>query len=141
MSAAAVKLSPSVKALIAAPHALGSAIAAPAAATSKALFDKIRSRGEAGGVSSDTWLCLSTAALVTVNSPQAVCQLFDYAAERDASLPARIRAAGVSGRIQRLHTAVLTRWCCPLGHARDWVEVHQLLWSEYCNLAPPVMHN
>ena len=43
------------------------------------LFDKIRSEGEAGGVGRETWLTLTGAAMVTVNCPDGVCELFDYA--------------------------------------------------------------
>jgi hypothetical protein len=97
MSAASVKLSSAVKALIAAPHALGSAIPAPAKAVSTALFDKIRSRGESKGVGQETWLCLSTAALVTANSPAAVCDLYTYAAEKGNNPEKQVQAAAVSG--------------------------------------------
>jgi hypothetical protein len=96
MSAASVKLSSAVKALIAAPHALGTAIPAPAKAVSTALFDKIRSRGESNGVGRETWLCLSTAALVTANSPAAVCDLYSYAADKVKSMEEQVQAAAVS---------------------------------------------
>ncbi len=99
MAAASVKLSPTLKALIAAPHALGSAIPAPSKAVSKALFDKIRSGGH--GVGDETWLCVSTAALVTVNSPAAVCELFSYAAEQANDVNGQIRAASVSLAFRR----------------------------------------
>jgi hypothetical protein len=94
MSAASIKLSPTLKALIAAPHALGSAIPAPSKAASTALFDRIRSGGK--GVGDETWLCLSTAALVTVNSPDAVCELFSYAAGQAKDVKGQVRAASVS---------------------------------------------
>jgi hypothetical protein len=95
MAASAVKLSPALKALIAAPHAMGSAIPAPSRAVITSLFDGIRSRGESGGVGSESWLTLSSAALVTVNSPETVCELFSYAANRKGDVQDQVQAAGV----------------------------------------------
>jgi hypothetical protein len=95
MAASAVKLSPALKALIAAPHAMGSAIPAPSRPIITSLFDGIRSRGESGGVGSESWLTLSSAALVTVNSPETVCELFTYAANRKGDVQDQVHAAGV----------------------------------------------
>lgn len=95
MSAAAVKLSPAIKALLAAPHSLGTARPAPARPTLSSLFDRIRSRGESNGVGPESWLTLSTAALVTVNSPATVCALFSYAAEKRGDVEDQVRAAAV----------------------------------------------
>lgn len=82
MSAAAkLKLSPALKQLIALPSAKGAALPAPPPAAFKQVFDNIRHKGERGGVGRETWLTLGTAALFTVNSPDAVCQLFNYASE------------------------------------------------------------
>ncbi|WVQ96925.1 hypothetical protein IAU59_004033 [Kwoniella sp. CBS 9459] len=93
--AAAVKLSPAVKSLINAPHAFGSAIPRPAAASTHALFEKIRTRGEEGGIGPETWLTLSTGSLVTVNSPDTLCALFDYASNRSRGLDEKVKAAAV----------------------------------------------
>ncbi|OCF42832.1 hypothetical protein I317_03309 [Kwoniella heveanensis CBS 569] len=93
--AAAVKLSPVVKSLIGAPHALGSAIPKPAPEKVHALFEKIRVKGEQGGVGPDSWLTLSTGSLVTVNSPATLCSLFDYASSRSEGLQGKINAAAV----------------------------------------------
>lgn len=82
MSAAAkLKLSPALKQLIALPSAKGAALPSPPPAAFKSLFDNIRHKGERGGIGRETWLTLGTAALFTVNSPDAVCQLFNYASE------------------------------------------------------------
>ncbi|WOO78006.1 Dol-P-Man:Man(5)GlcNAc(2)-PP-Dol alpha-1,3-mannosyltransferase [Vanrija pseudolonga] len=89
-TAAAVKLSPALKALIAAPHARGEALAAPARQVTNALFDRLRGRGEAGGVGRETWLSVGSAVLFTVNSPDAVTALYNYAAEGE----------GVAGKVE-----------------------------------------
>lgn len=80
--AASLKLSPHLKALINAPHALPSAISSPGRPALKSLFGKISSKGEKYGLDHQTWLTLSTAALVTVNSPESVNGLWDYAKSR-----------------------------------------------------------
>lgn len=95
MSAASVKLSPALKSLISAPHALGAAIPSPGRKATTALFDKIRTRGEAGGVGRESWLTVSSAALVTVNSPEGVCELFDYAREGKGGVEDMVMAAAV----------------------------------------------
>ena len=77
--ASSLKLSPHLKALINAPHSLPSPIASPGRAALNQLFDKISSKGEKYGIGHETWLTLSTAALVTVNSPESVGGLWEYA--------------------------------------------------------------
>lgn len=74
-----MKLSPHLKALINSPHALPSPVSSPGRAALTSLFDKITSRGEKYGVGHEAWLTLSTAALVTVNSPESVGGLWEYA--------------------------------------------------------------
>ena len=96
-AAAAVKLSPALKSLIAAPHTFGSPLPSPGRRATTALFDNIRSEGEAGGVGRDSWLTLTGAALVTVNSPEGICELFDYAKERRGGVEDQVMAAAVSG--------------------------------------------
>lgn len=93
--ASKLKLSPRLKALIALPSARGSAIPAPPLAKTRAILDRIRTAGEAGGVGRDTWISLSTATLFTVNSPESICQLYDYATEGN-ELPSNILTAAVS---------------------------------------------
>jgi hypothetical protein len=77
--AASLKLSPHLKALINSPHALPAPISSPGRAALKSLFDKITSKGEKYGVGHEAWLTLSTAALVTVNSPESIGGLWEYA--------------------------------------------------------------
>ncbi|GMK57186.1 hypothetical protein CspeluHIS016_0400200 [Cutaneotrichosporon spelunceum] len=77
--AAALKLSPALKALIKAPGARGAPTPAPPAPVLRSLFERVRARGEAGGVGRETWLSMGTSALFAINSPDAVCALYDYA--------------------------------------------------------------
>ncbi|RXK38278.1 hypothetical protein M231_04451 [Tremella mesenterica] len=89
------KLSPSLKALISAPHALGRPLPAPPQLTR--VFDTLRSRSrphlEDGTIPSEPFLVLATATLVTVNSPESVQRLWKYAVEgRDVMGSARTAA-------------------------------------------------
>lgn len=77
-----MKLSPHLKALINAPHALPSPISSPGRSALNSLFDKITSKGEKYGLDHQSWLTLGTAALVTVNSPESVLGLWEYAKAR-----------------------------------------------------------
>ena len=96
-AASSVRLSESLKALIAAPHAHGSAIPAPPRPAFHNLFNKISSTAEKNGARNDIWLTLSTGALVTVNSPASLCELYDYASEKQGKdLKEQIRIASVS---------------------------------------------
>lgn len=56
---ASTKLSPALKALIAAPHARGTALPAPSLAVTDRLFDSIRASATSNGIGSSTWLTLS----------------------------------------------------------------------------------
>jgi hypothetical protein len=99
-AASSVRLSESLKALIAAPHALGSAILAPPRPAFQSLFNKISSTAEKNGAKNDVWLTLSTGALVTVNSPASLCELYDFASEkRGKDLKEQIRIAAVSAKL------------------------------------------
>jgi hypothetical protein len=99
-AASSVRLSESLKALIAAPHALGSAIPAPPRPAFQGLFNKISSTAEKNGAKNDVWLTLSTGALVTVNSPASLCELYDFASEkRGKDLKEQIRIAAVSAKL------------------------------------------
>lgn len=82
-----MKLSPHLKALINAPHSLPSAIPSPGRGALNGILDKITSRGSKYGIDHRAWLTLGTAALVTLNSPESVSGLWEYAT----------RAKGVDG--------------------------------------------
>ncbi|KAM0751483.1 hypothetical protein T439DRAFT_324665 [Meredithblackwellia eburnea MCA 4105] len=75
---AANKLTNSLKTLLKAPHARGGPLPAPTPARTKHLFDLISSSAKSNGLAHDTWLTLSTAALVTLNSPATLCELYSY---------------------------------------------------------------
>ncbi|KLT44162.1 hypothetical protein CC85DRAFT_283951 [Cutaneotrichosporon oleaginosum] len=92
--ASALKLSPALKALIKLPAARGSPTPAPALPVLRGLFDRVRSRGEAGGIGRDTWLSMNTSALFAINSPDALCALYDYAVASD-NVRGRVQAAAV----------------------------------------------
>lgn len=92
--AAALKLSPALKQLIKLPAARGAPIPSPAAPQLNALFDRVRERGEKGGISRDTWLAMNTSALFAINSPDAVCGLFDYATQGD-NTKRKVNAAAI----------------------------------------------
>ncbi|OCF54407.1 hypothetical protein L486_07955 [Kwoniella mangroviensis CBS 10435] len=77
-AAASVKLSPALKTLVNLPSALPSSIPAPSQQVTTKLFDSIRSNAPSD-LSRHAWLTVGTAALLTVNSPEAICQLWDYA--------------------------------------------------------------
>lgn len=96
MSAAATKLSPALKALISAPHARGSALPAPPKSVCTDLFTRISSSGRHHGLGLDSWLCLSTASLVTVNSPAALCELYDFATQKMTNGREKAGVAAVS---------------------------------------------
>ena len=94
--AAAVKLSPALKALISSPAAKGSALPSPGASAINDLFGKIVKTGEQNGVSKETWLTLGTAAIMTVNSPPALGHLYDFAAG-SGDVKEKGQVAAVSG--------------------------------------------
>ncbi|WRT68801.1 uncharacterized protein IL334_005781 [Kwoniella shivajii] len=77
-AAPSIKLSPSLKSLVNHPSSLPSPIPAPKASTTYSLFDTIRSNAPSD-LSRNAWLTLGTAALLTINSPDTICQLWDYA--------------------------------------------------------------
>jgi hypothetical protein len=130
-AASSVRLSESLKALIAAPHALGSAIPAPPRPAFQSLFSKISSTAEKNGAKNDVWLTLSTGALVTINSPASLCELYDFASEkRGKDLKEQIRIAAVSGAALSIEQVVATGLVLMmpvvlLDHAGSRVEVHR----------------
>jgi len=97
MSAASVKLSPAIKALIALPSARGRSIPSPRPDLLHGLFRRVVGKGEKGGVGRDTWLTLCTAGVMTVNSPESLVGLYEFAGERvGGAVEERARNAAVS---------------------------------------------
>jgi hypothetical protein len=97
MSAASVKLSPAIKALIALPSARGRSIPSPRPDLLHGLFRRVVGKGEKGGVGRDTWLTLCTAGVMTVNSPESLVGLYEFASERvGGAVEERARNAAVS---------------------------------------------
>ncbi|ORY35061.1 hypothetical protein BCR39DRAFT_516451 [Naematelia encephala] len=88
-----IKLSPALKSLISAPHAFPAALPAPPRQALNELFDQIRRRAEPYGVNADTWLTLGTAGIMTVNSPDSLCALWDFASARRDNQEGKIRDA------------------------------------------------
>ncbi|OJJ45516.1 hypothetical protein ASPZODRAFT_134196 [Penicilliopsis zonata CBS 506.65] len=68
------KLSPSLKALINAPFARPNTVAAPR--NIQSVYQKIKQGAEAKNVSQSSWLVLSSAATMTMNSPESLATLF-----------------------------------------------------------------
>ena len=91
------KLSPALKSLISASHALGGPLPAPKNLTS--LLGSIRSRSkqhlEPTSGPSDPFVVLAAAALATVNSPDSLCGLYKYAASEQGDERAQARTAAV----------------------------------------------
>ncbi|KAJ5247816.1 hypothetical protein N7468_002799 [Penicillium chermesinum] len=71
------KLSSSLKALINAPAARPHTVPAPANITS--VYSKIQQTAQAQNVSQPSWLALSTAATMTMNSPESLALLYQFA--------------------------------------------------------------
>ncbi|KAJ5243502.1 uncharacterized protein N7469_001829 [Penicillium citrinum] len=72
------KLSPALKSLINAPAARPSTIPAPANITS--IYQAIQQRADAQRLSQPSWIALSTAATMTMNSPDSLAALYRLAA-------------------------------------------------------------
>lgn len=89
------RLSPALKSLIALPSALGAPIPAPPLSRLTPVLDKLRQRAEQGGAARQAWLAVGTAASVTVNSPQTLCRVYDYAANGDKGKEGAEVAAGM----------------------------------------------
>jgi hypothetical protein len=124
-SAAATKLSPTLKALINAPHARGAAI--PTSPRLSSLFKRIEDDARSKDIGMRTWLCLSTASLVTMNSPAAVCDLYSYATRSMAKAEDKAMAAAVSSTWWARRGSNL-KCCAPWrsGDERDRLEMYQL---------------
>ncbi|KAF7880883.1 uncharacterized protein EAF02_006774 [Botrytis sinoallii] len=71
------KLSPSLKALISAPYARPGY--APAPRNIRSVFQKIEEEASANNVGLPSWLTISTAATMTMNSPDSMLELFRLA--------------------------------------------------------------
>ncbi|KAI5305064.1 riboflavin kinase [Ascosphaera pollenicola] len=78
------KLSPAVKALINAQHARPHAMPVPGNIAS--VYQKIRSEAQTRRLAPASWLALSTAATVTMNSPGSLRALYQVATHEDTSL-------------------------------------------------------
>ncbi|CEQ40681.1 SPOSA6832_02322, partial [Sporobolomyces salmonicolor] len=76
---ASVKLSSALKSLISAPHAQGGPVPLPSQAATTRLFEGLSRSAARNGVGPVTWLTLSSAALVTLNSPATLCELYSFA--------------------------------------------------------------
>ncbi|KAK8843937.1 hypothetical protein IAR55_006729 [Kwoniella newhampshirensis] len=90
---AAVKLSPTLKSLLALPSARPGGIPSPASPVIAKLFDSIRSKAPSD-LGKDAWLTLGTAAIMTVNAPDALGHLWDYAGRKSTDA-AVMREAGL----------------------------------------------
>lgn len=93
-SASATKLSPALKSLINAPHARGASLPSPPHI--KSLFQRVEKDAQSKDIGIRIWLCLSTASLVTMNSPAAVCDLYTYATRSMSKTEDKAIAAAVS---------------------------------------------
>ncbi|KAJ5514911.1 hypothetical protein N7463_004463 [Penicillium fimorum] len=71
------RLSPSLKALINAPAARPSTVPAPANITS--VYQKIQQTAQSKQISQPSWVALSTAATMTMNSPESLAALYELA--------------------------------------------------------------
>lgn len=80
------KLSESLKALIHASHALPSTVRAPRNIST--IYSSIATHATSKGVGVPAWLVLSTAATMTMNSPESLLQLFHLARSADPGTPA-----------------------------------------------------
>lgn len=90
-------LSDTLKALIKAPHALGGTVPAPPTQTFRSVLTRISDEAERHGAGNDVWLTLSTGALVTMNSPASICELYDFASDKKkGDLQEQVRIASVS---------------------------------------------
>lgn len=98
--AASVKLSPAIKALIALPSARGRSIPAPRPDLLHGLFRRVVGKGEKWGVGREAWLTLCTAGVMTVNSPESLVGLYEFASERvGGGVEERARNAAVSAGV------------------------------------------
>ncbi|TVY32014.1 Dol-P-Man:Man(5)GlcNAc(2)-PP-Dol alpha-1,3-mannosyltransferase, partial [Lachnellula subtilissima] len=71
------KLSPTLKALISAPHARPNTLPAPPAVRS--VYERLRQEAVAKNVGMPAWLTLSTATTMTMNSPDGLTELYNIA--------------------------------------------------------------
>ncbi|KAL6229040.1 hypothetical protein BDW75DRAFT_235497 [Aspergillus navahoensis] len=85
------KLSPSLKALINSPAARPNTFPAPR--NIRSVYAKIQQTAQAKNVSKNSWIALSTAATMTMNSPASLTALYETAISSDSSESARIQTA------------------------------------------------
>ncbi|GAA5941527.1 Pxp2p [Sporobolomyces koalae] len=98
---ASVRLSPALKSLIKAPRAQPGPVPVPSATATLNLFDGLARSATANGLGPATWLTLSGAALVTLNSPATLCALYSYATKDLEPGPNRAHAASQVAAILR----------------------------------------
>ncbi|BGP10034.1 hypothetical protein NBRC10512_004152 [Rhodotorula toruloides] len=97
---ASIKLSPALKALIAAPHAHGGPVAARSAADIQSTLHRLANSARENGVGKKAWLTLGSAALVTLNSPETLCALYRFVT-KDASGDSRAETAAEYAAVMR----------------------------------------
>ncbi|SCV71331.1 BQ2448_2919 [Microbotryum intermedium] len=99
-----IKLSQSLKATIGSTAARGAPLAAPSWASLDRLFAGLRSSAKEKGVGSNAWLTLSSATLVTLNSPDSLKHLYTFAT-KDATEDDQVGTAAVG-----LSTRTFLQW-------------------------------
>jgi hypothetical protein len=116
MSAAAVKLSPALKELIAKPEARGAPPPAPEYTEMCAVLDAVKTGG------APAWWVVATAAVCAVGSPAALRQVYDYAGKdalwtmRETAL-ACIQYCGVSATMGELTPGADSESSCGCSNA------------------------
>lgn len=110
------KLSPELKALIADPAAKGGDVPAPSPEITQALFARLSSNPNIGR---ETWLCLAAAVLLTINSSETLCRLYDFA--KGETVKDEVLVASVSMLCRNARHKALTS-----GDPRSRHEVYQL---------------
>ncbi|GAA5899597.1 hypothetical protein JCM5296_006954 [Sporobolomyces johnsonii] len=98
---ASVKLSSALKSLISAPHAQGGPVPLPSQAATTRLFEGLSRSAARNGLEPVTWLTLSSAALVTLNSPATLCELYSFATKGLPESPDRTQKASEYAAVMR----------------------------------------
>jgi hypothetical protein len=84
------KLSPSLKALISAPHARPGTVPAPG--NIRGIYEQIAREARDNNAGLPTWLTMSTAATMTMNSPESLTELYKLATDGE-DLEQKVHAA------------------------------------------------
>ncbi|CZR51314.1 probable conserved mitochondrial protein [Phialocephala subalpina] len=85
------KLSSSLKALIAAPYARPNTL--PASPHARSVYEALRSEASGKNVGTPAWLTLSTAATMTMNSPEGLAQIYEIATEKSKDKAQSVQTA------------------------------------------------